>query len=85
MPKLTPLPPSLAPRGLRRPVAAAYFGVSATTFDKMRAAGQVPVPRIIMQSIEVWDRQELDEAFTLLPTTAANDNNPWDSDAPTQA
>jgi hypothetical protein len=66
-------------------VAAAYFGVSATTFDKMRVAGQVPAARIIMQSIEVWDRQELDEAFALLPTKAANDNNPWDDDAPSQA
>ena len=75
------LPHSLAPLRLRRPVAAAYYGVSAATFDKMRREATVPAPRIILGSIEVWDRRELDEAFAMLPAVAANDNNanPWDS------
>jgi predicted DNA-binding transcriptional regulator AlpA len=80
------LPHSLAPVGLRRPVAAAYYGVSAATFDKLRKTGAVPKPRLILDGIEVWSRYELDEAFHAMPIEAANDNyNPWDSHAPEEA
>jgi predicted DNA-binding transcriptional regulator AlpA len=80
------LPNSLPPVGLRRPVAAAYYGVSAATFDKLRKAGSIPKPRLILEGIEVWSRYELDEAFHALPTEASNDNiNPWDTDAREEA
>jgi hypothetical protein len=71
------LPPSLAPRGLRRPAAAAYWGVSPSKFDQLREKGIAPKPKLL-DGVEVWCRFELDESFSCLPTEAANDNNPWD-------
>jgi hypothetical protein len=35
------LPPTLAPRGLRRTEAAAYIGMSPSLFDRMVAAGRL--------------------------------------------
>lgn len=55
-----------APRGLNRGQAAAHVGVSATTFDKMVAAGLMPAARAIF-SLRVWDIEELDRAFDALP------------------
>jgi predicted DNA-binding transcriptional regulator AlpA len=60
------LPPNLPPRGLSREQAAAYVGVSVTTFDLMVADGRMPQPREINRR-NVWDRIELDEAFARLP------------------
>lgn len=79
----TVLPPSLPPRGLRRPVAAAYLGVSPSKFDQGRKEGIVPPPKLF-SGVEVWCRAELDLMFSELQTKAANDNspNPWDTDAP---
>ena len=72
------LPPSLAPRGLSRPEAAAYIGVSGSLFDAMVKDGRMPLPKRI-NSRTVWDRQRLDEAFEALPETG--DINPWDDAA----
>jgi len=69
------LPPSLAPRGLSRVQAAAYIGVSASTFDTMVGDGRMPKPKRI-NARTVWDRRQLDEAFEALPD--AGDGNPWD-------
>lgn len=53
-------------RGLSRQEAAEYLGVSPTTFDAMRAAGQIEPPRII-GSRKLWDIRDLDMAFEALP------------------
>jgi predicted DNA-binding transcriptional regulator AlpA len=50
------LPTSLPPRGLRREEAAAYIGVSPSTFDKMVADGRMPIPKRI-NARTVWDRK----------------------------
>lgn len=54
------------PRGLNREDAARWIGVGATTFDKMVDEGKMPKPRMINSRI-VWDRFELDQAFSDLP------------------
>ena len=71
------LPASLAPRGLSRVQAAAYVGTGPTKFDEMVADGRMPKPKRI-DARKVWDRVELDEAFTALPSEA--DQNPWDEE-----
>jgi hypothetical protein len=35
-------PPSLAPRGLSRPQAAEYIGVSPSKFDQLKEDGRMP-------------------------------------------
>ena len=70
------LPASWAPRGLNRPQAAAYVGVSASLFDEMVKDGRMPGPKRI-NARTVWDRLALDEAFTALPDR--DSENPWDA------
>jgi predicted DNA-binding transcriptional regulator AlpA len=70
------LPQSLAPRGLSREQAAAYVGVSPSLFDMLVKDGRMPGPKRI-NARAVWDRIELDEAFTALPGDNAP-MNPWD-------
>ncbi|OYW53027.1 MAG: hypothetical protein B7Y80_18905 [Hyphomicrobium sp. 32-62-53] len=70
------LPANLPPRGLSRIEAAAYVGVSPSTFDKMVAAGHMPSPKRINTRV-VWDRTKLDEAFTLLPGDDGRQDDPW--------
>ena len=59
------LPQMLSPRGLSRAVAAAYLGISSTTFDVMVADGSMPMPKSI-GSRRVWDRYAIDEVFSSL-------------------
>ncbi len=61
--RFLPLPEK---RGLSRLEAAAYVGISPSTFDEMVADARMPQPRVINSRI-VWDRWELDEAFGSLP------------------
>jgi predicted DNA-binding transcriptional regulator AlpA len=70
------LPQSLAPRGLSREQAAAYVGVSPSLFDILVKDGRMPGPKRI-NARTVWDRIDVDAAFTALPS---NDDpvNPWD-------
>jgi hypothetical protein len=75
--KHSALPSSLAPRGLRRAAAAAFFGVSPSKFDEGRREGIIPAPKLFL-GVELYCRRELDESFSCLPTEVANDNNPWD-------
>lgn len=58
---------SYAPRGLSREEAARWIGVGTTLFDEMVADRRMPRPRRIGRRT-VWDRIELDMAFTELPT-----------------
>ena len=60
------LPPSLAPRGLRRVEAAAYIGVSPSFFDWMISEGLMPRPKRVAGRV-IWDRVLLDEAFAAIP------------------
>lgn len=63
-------------RGLRRPLAAAYIGVSASKFDEMVADGRMPDP-IRIDGCVVWDRLALDAAFDTLTDVS---RNPWDDE-----
>jgi predicted DNA-binding transcriptional regulator AlpA len=53
------------PRGLRVERAAAYVGISKTTFLQMVEDGTMPKPKR-HKSIVVWDRLALDTAFEAL-------------------
>lgn len=69
------LPPSLAPRGLRREEAAAYLGISPSLFDEMVRDGRMPTPKRI-NARTVWDIRKLDLAFDAIP--GDEEKNPWD-------
>lgn len=82
MPRYDALPPTLAPRGLCREAAAAYAGVSPSTFDKLVKDGRMPPPRCI-DARRVWDRHALDLAFDELPMDGVDATpNPWDAATP---
>lgn len=53
------------PRGLSRSEAARYVGADAIAFDVMVSSGRMP-PALGIGDREVWDRLELDAAFTCL-------------------
>lgn len=55
------------PRGLRRELAAAYVGVSASKFDDMVTKAIMPKPKRV-DGCAIWDRRALDEAFDELPS-----------------
>ena len=74
-PKLSVLPPSLAPRGLSRGQAAEYVGVGKSKYDEMVEDGRMPKP-IRVDSRIIWDRVKIDEAFGALPDKT--ELNPWD-------
>lgn len=59
----TPLP--WPPRGLNRVQAAAYVGVSASTFDKLVSDGRMPHP-IQVGARRIYDRHAVDMAFDAL-------------------
>jgi predicted DNA-binding transcriptional regulator AlpA len=56
----------IGPRGLSRVEAAHYLGISPSLLDEMVADGRMPQPKAINSRI-VWDRWELDAAFTAIP------------------
>ena len=76
------LPPSLAPRGLSRGQSAAYIGTGTSKFDEMVGDGRMPKPKRI-DGRTVWDRIQIDEAFTALPDE--KEANPWDDDIKAEA
>lgn len=68
------------PRGMRRGIAAAYLGISATHFDKQRTSGAIPAPKLLF-GVELYDRSELDSLFDGKGMgSAVNDNDAdyWD-------
>jgi predicted DNA-binding transcriptional regulator AlpA len=69
----------IEPRGLSRPRAAEYLGISPSLFDDMVRDGRMPRPKRI-NSRTVWDRRHLDEAFEALPDNGGG-RNPWDDSA----
>ena len=60
------------PRGLSREEAARYVGVSVTKFDEMVIDRRMPKPRKVDQR-NVWDRHQLDAAFSELPWSGGNE------------
>ena len=69
--KANVLPASLPPRGLSRVQSAAYIGTGTSKFDEMVEDRRMPQPKVIDGRV-VWDRLELDLAFSALPHR--NDN-----------
>lgn len=61
-------------RGLRRDEAAAYVGVSPSTFDRWIGAGLMPKSKKI-GDVVIWDRFQLDIFFDALPDETGP--NPW--------
>lgn len=59
------------PRGLKREEAARYVGVGTTLFDEMVEDGRMPKPKRV-NNRTIWDRAELDIAFSDLPTVTEN-------------
>lgn len=57
---------SYPPRGMSREEAARYVGVGATKFDEMVADRRMPRPKRVDGRV-IWDRIQLDAAFTDLP------------------
>jgi len=76
----TALPFGIAPRGLGFEAATAYVGIkSTTTFSKLVDLGLMPEPRLVLGR-RLWDRLELDEAFSRLPhrsDQATVNDDPW--------
>ncbi|MCP4304251.1 MAG: hypothetical protein GY788_05075 [bacterium] len=62
------LPPTLAPRLIKHPAAAAYASVSVALFDEMVRDGRMPRPKQISPGRIGWDVRELDAAIDELPT-----------------
>jgi predicted DNA-binding transcriptional regulator AlpA len=68
----------LAPRGLSRVQAAEYIGVGVSKFDEMVRDGRMPRPKRV-DARTIWDRLELDEAFSALEQERAPPKrNPWE-------
>ena len=72
------LPPTLAPRGLRRTEAAAYLGVSTSLFDDMVYKGVMPKPLRFGGRV-FWDRHAIDRAMDQMTASASVDgpDDPW--------
>jgi hypothetical protein len=61
---------SYAPRGMRRETAAWWVGLSPTKFDELVTDGRMPAG-VLVDGCRVWDRYQLDEAFTAIMTEPA--------------
>lgn len=70
---------SFLPRGLSRVEAARYIGVSPGTFDKLVDDGSMPKAKQI-RARRVWDRLEVDTAFTAMGRGAEDGEEPNDFD-----
>lgn len=68
----------MTPRGLNRSESAEYIGVGTTLWDELVADGKMPKPKQI-KARRVWDRFEIDVAFTELHTTESfAEDSSWD-------
>lgn len=74
----------LLPVGLRRTDAAAFVGISTSTFDFMVNEGTMPKPRTLGRNCKVWSVSDLMQAFEDLPydqpatNTDDDEGNDWD-------
>jgi predicted DNA-binding transcriptional regulator AlpA len=64
---------------LRREWAAAYCGMSPSTFDNERKAGRVPEPISITAGLEAWHRGDLEAWAEDRRAGQSGANNPWDA------
>jgi predicted DNA-binding transcriptional regulator AlpA len=73
-----PIDHTIVPRGLACGMAASYIGVSPSLFSQMVADGRMPKPKAINSRV-VWDKWEIDAAFTALPhkDATATDDDEW--------
>jgi predicted DNA-binding transcriptional regulator AlpA len=58
-------------RGLRRPEAATYIGVSPSLFDQLVEDGTMPKPFKI-RTCTMWDIRDIDSAFDALKNDRPN-------------
>ena len=79
--RISVLPPNLPPRGLSREEAGAYVGVSASLFDRLVKDGIMPKP-VHVYGRRVWDRAQLDLAFSALSDLSIVADDPWGSASP---
>ena len=47
-------------------LSAAWAGVGTTKFDEMVEDGRMPAPKLV-DGRKIWDRYDLEEAFSALP------------------
>jgi predicted DNA-binding transcriptional regulator AlpA len=73
------LPPTLAPRLIRREAAAAYVNVSPTTFDEMVRDGRMPRPKRLAGRRRAWDVRALDAAVDDLDDCNNDNDDTWDN------
>lgn len=59
---------SVWPRGLSSQQAAAYLGISRTSFQRLVDRRQMPPGKRITEGRVVWDRAELDHVFDHIDT-----------------
>lgn len=79
-----PKPDRFLALGLGQADAAAFVGVSATTFRAMVEDGRMPRPRRV-GTRRLWNRREIEAAFDALPAEgedAAGEANEWDEAPP---
>lgn len=67
----------LQPRGLPRPMAAAYVGVSVSTFDKLVDDGIMPKAKRLRSRL-IFDVRQLDIAIDQLPNDGDDEVSTWD-------
>jgi len=67
-----------APRGMRRPVAAFYVGVSETKFQKMVDDKLMP-DGFKVGDVKLWDSRKVDSAFDNLPGNISEEGSEWDN------
>ena len=64
-------------RGMRRPEAAIYIGVSPSLFNELVQEGTMPEPFKI-RTCTLWDIRDLDEAFDALKVERVeNEADDW--------
>jgi predicted DNA-binding transcriptional regulator AlpA len=69
--------PLYPPRGMSRPEAARWVGVSASKFDQLVKDGRMPRPKTIDGRV-IWDRYQLDAAIDELPDRdRTTDDDDW--------
>jgi predicted DNA-binding transcriptional regulator AlpA len=65
---------------LRRDLAAAYLGMSPSTFDAERKSGRLPVPIAITAGLEAWHRGDLEGWVEDRRVAQTGEINPWDAE-----
>lgn len=65
------------PRGLRSARAAAYLGMSESSFLSLVDEGRLPKPKKV-RGMMIWDRLELDAAFETLEHQPKKQRNTMD-------